>query len=145
DPEPAAHWYTFALVPNTGTAPFALVLDPAVAAPPAATPVAAGRVVIEAQVDGPATLYISKKGVYWVNGRNAKPGKHDNLDAPTYIDGQPWKPVWDDGGKPRGPGKTDVHPMALDPGKLQFQLLAVSMERSGSGILKRAPVVVKMV
>lgn len=104
----------------------------------------AGRIVIEAQVDGPATLHVTKRGVYWVNGNNAKPGLHKAAKESTWIDGKPWNPVWDDGGKPRGAAKSDVYSLPLDPSRLQFQLLSIGNMRGATGIQKRKEAVVKM-
>lgn len=104
----------------------------------------AGRIIVEAQVDGPATLHVTRRGIYWVNGNNAKPGLHKATKESTWIDGKPWNPVWDDGGKPRGAAKSDVYALPLDPSRLQFQLLAIGNVRGATGIQKRTAAVVKM-
>jgi hypothetical protein len=107
-------------------------------------PEASGRIIIEAQVDGPATLHVTRRGIYWVNGNNAKPGLHKATKESTWVGGKPWNPVWDDGGKPRGAAKSDVYPLPLDPSRLQFQLLAIGNARGATGIQKRSAAVVKL-
>jgi len=93
---------------------------------------------------GPSELRVTKAGIYWINGGNAKPGKHDRQKEPTYVNGQPWQPEWKDGGKERGTDTSEVHAIALEPAKLQLQLIAVGDTRDASGIEKRDAIKVKL-
>src|SRR5437773_5314660 len=96
----------------------------------------APRTVVEALIDGPSELRVTRTGIYWINLGNAKPGRHERRDEPTYIDSQPWKPVWKDPSKDRGKDTSDLHPLPLEPDKLQFELLAVGDSHGSTGIQK---------
>ena len=100
-------------------------------------PLPADALVIQAYIDGPSELRVKKGGIYWINGRNAKPGKLGNHNFPTYVGKSPWLPVWSNA-KPRGEDKSNVHGVDIaDPFDLDFKLLTVGEERDSSGIEKR--------
>lgn len=105
----------------------------------------AGGWVIEAYIDGPSELRIRTDGIYWVNGRNAKPGKHEGHNFPTYVGQEAWLPVWP---HPESRGKDTSEPHAMkvsDPGHLEFKLLMVGKERDSTGIEKRDEIKVAVV
>ncbi len=105
----------------------------------------APRTVVEALIDGPSELRVTRAGIYWKNIANAKPGRHEGRNEPTYVDDQPWKPRWKDASKDRGADTSDVRSIALDPDKLQFELFAVGSTHGGTGIEKRRAITVKKV
>ena len=99
---------------------------------------AAPAVVIEALIDGPSELHVKKEGIMWVNGENAKPGRHDKQHEPTYINGQGWQPIWKKANKERGIDQTTLHALPFtDPVNLEYKLIAVTINHGGSGIEKR--------
>lgn len=97
-------------------------------------------VVIEALVDGPSTLHIRPGSIYWVNGENAKPGRWGLHNEPTFVNGTAWTPHWGAPNAVRGKDKSQSHQIPLDTADLDFELLAVTNERGGTGIEKRTPV-----
>ncbi|SKA99292.1 hypothetical protein SAMN02745166_02900 [Prosthecobacter debontii] len=104
-------------------------------------PAPAGSVIIEALIDGPSELRVKKDGIYWINGGNAKPGRHLGEDAPTYVDGKAWRPNWKEPKKDRGVDQTSTKSVDdLDPLKIEFKLLNVTPHRGESGITNRDPV-----
>ena len=106
----------------------------------------ANALVIEAFIDGPSELRVRKDGLYWINFDNAKPGKHDNANYPTYINGKAWQPGWKNARKARGADKSSVHATSSnDPGKLELKLLAVTLARGQTGIEKRDEIKVSVV
>jgi len=117
------------------------VISTAAAAEP--PPAEAPRTTIEALIDGPSELRVTASGIYWINTRNAKPGRHDRRDEPTYVNDKPWKPAWKKPGEERGEDTSDPYPLKLDPGHLQFELLAVGDTHDATGIQKRSPITVK--
>jgi hypothetical protein len=102
--------------------------------------------VIEALVDGPSELRVNRTGLYWINRRNAKPGKHEGRNEPTYINGATWQPLWKHPDKERGDDRSDPYDFAkpLDPSRLDFKLLAVGRHRDSGQIEKRSPIQVQM-
>jgi hypothetical protein len=104
---------------------------------------AAGPIVIESYIDGPSDLRVTKDGIYWINGRNAKPGRHDKHHDPTYVNGQEWQPQWTEPGKDRGKDQCSPYEIKIpNATKLEFKLLAVTKTREQEGIEKRDPVIV---
>ena len=98
---------------------------------------ATDEVIVEALIDGNSELRAKKNGIYWINAEDAKPGKHGGANFPTYVNGQPWHPVWANARKERGHDKSSLHSMVLEPDKMEFTLLTVSAARGGTGIEKR--------
>jgi len=124
---------------HASTAPKADPADPAPPATPSPAEAAlpADALVIQALVDGPSELRVKKGGIYWINGRNAKPGKYSAGYYPTYVGGVAWVPVWSNS-KPRGKDKTAVHSVNIpDPLNLDFKLITVGVEKNSPGIEKR--------
>jgi hypothetical protein len=94
--------------------------------------------VIEALIDGPSELRVKKNGIYWVNGPNAKPGRHEGQEYPTYVNGKPWRPNWKESRGERGTDKSATRSVdGIDPAKVEFKLVMVSFKRDGTGIEKR--------
>ena len=94
--------------------------------------------VIEALIDGPSELRLKKNGIYWVNGPNAKPGRHQGQEYPTYVNGKPWRPNWKESRAERGVDKSATRSLdGIDPTKIEFKLVMVSFKREGTGIEKR--------
>jgi hypothetical protein len=86
---------------------------------------------VEALIDGNTELHVTKGGIYWmVPGGDAKPGRHENADEPTYVNGRRWKPEWRVSGE-RGPDTSDDYPIQTTSPKLMVETLNVSKERSG--------------
>jgi lipoprotein NlpI len=104
----------------------------------------AGGLIIEALIDGPSELRVQKEGIYWINESNAKPGRHNGVKEPTYVNDVPWQPEWDDPGD-RGTDKSKPYHLAqrLDPGRLELNLISVSSKRGESGIEQRDPIKTK--
>ncbi|MFZ4763547.1 MAG: SHD1 domain-containing protein [Roseimicrobium sp.] len=101
-------------------------------------PAPLGSVIIEALIDGPSELRVKKDGIYWINGENAKPGRHEGQEEPTYVDGKSWRPNWKNQRADRGVDRTATKSVeGLDPTKVRFKLLSVTMTRDGVGIEKR--------
>jgi hypothetical protein len=99
--------------------------------------------VIEAWIDGPTELRVTKTGIYWIS-RSEKPGKHDGLNQPTYVDNHPWQPEWKKPGT-RGADISNEYPLPSEPGKLQFQLIAATQSRGGTNPQRRDPIKTKLV
>ncbi len=95
------------------------------------------EIVIEALIDGNSELRVKKTGIYWINAEDSKPGRHGGGNLPTYINGQPWHPVWGIPRKEKGYDKSSQHGMMSEPEKLEFALLSVTAIRGGTGIDKR--------
>lgn len=70
------------------------------------TPPPPNSVVIECLIDGPSELRVNKDGIYWINGDNAKPGRHSGQEEPTYVDGKSWRPNWNNPRADRGVDRT---------------------------------------
>jgi len=121
------------------------VMNTAVAASAEPPSTEAPRTTVEALIDGPSELRVTQTGIYWINIRNAKPGRHERRDEPTYVNDKPWKPAWKKPGEERGSDTSDPYPLKLDPGHLQFELLAVGDTHGATGIQKRSPITVKKV
>lgn len=101
-------------------------------------PAPPNSVVIEALIDGPSELRVKKDGIYWINGGNAKPGRHEGREHPTYVDDKAWRPIWREAREDRGVDRCSTKVMAnLDPDKLEFKLLNVSRNRGAPGLIKR--------
>lgn len=104
----------------------------------ALAPLPVDALLIEAQIDGPSELRVKKDGIYWINGPNAKPGRHERQNFPTYLNGREWRPVWQEPEKDRGrdTSSTEAVP-GLDPKTLNFTLLSVGQTREAAGIEER--------
>ncbi|SKA86531.1 SLA1 homology domain 1, SHD1 [Prosthecobacter debontii] len=110
------------------------------------TPAPLNSVVIESLIDGPSELRVKKDGIYWVNGPNAKPGRHMGQEEPTYVDGKSWRPNWKEPRQDRGVDRTATKSVdGIDPLKTEFKLLNVTVNRGGYGIEKRDPIKVSIV
>jgi hypothetical protein len=101
------------------------------------------ELTIEGMVDGPSTFHLRAEGIYWVNGANAKPGKHEGRNEPTYVNGQPWQPRWRKSKEERGPDRTELYRIDFGTVDVDFKLLAVTRHRGESGIDRRTEVATK--
>lgn len=94
--------------------------------------------VIETLIDGPSELRVKKDGIYWINGGNAKPGRHDGQEEPTYVNGKSWRPNWRESEKDRGVDRSASKSLdGVDPAKTEFKLVMVGFARDSVGIEKR--------
>jgi len=101
------------------------------------------ELVIEAQVDGPSALHIKPSSIYWENGVNAKPGKANLLNEPTYVNGIAWLPKWKKPKEGRGSDSTSPYAVGLGTTDLKYELLSVTLERGQTGIEERSSIVEK--
>lgn len=96
------------------------------------------KFMIEVLIDGPSELRVKKDGIYWINGGNAKPGRHEGQEEPTYVNGKSWRPNWKNSRQDRGVDRTATKTLdGIDPTKITFNLRMVGMTRDASGIEKR--------
>lgn len=95
---------------------------------------------VQAYIDGPSTLHVGPNSIYWVNGDNAKPGRQNGENFPTYVNGEEWLPRWRDGGNARGSDRSAPFPVKLGTVDLEFELIAVGDRREDTGINERTPV-----
>jgi len=79
-----------------------------------APPNVTNQVTILAYVDGPSDLHVTRQGMYWFNGINAKPGRHEGHNDPTYVNGTPWFPKWGKPQEDRGVDKSAIYPIKLE-------------------------------
>jgi len=104
----------------------------------AADPAEPKKFMIEVLIDGPSELRVKKDGIYWINGENAKPGRHEGQEEPTYVNGKSWRPNWKNSRQDRGVDRTATKSLdGIDPAKLTFNLRMVGMTRDATGIEKR--------
>lgn len=95
-------------------------------------------VVIETLIDGSSELRVKRNGIYWINGGNAKPGRHDGQEEPTYVNGKSWRPNWRESEKDRGVDRSATKSVdGIDPAKTDFKLVMVGFARDSLGIEKR--------
>ena len=99
------------------------------------------EIIIEAQVDGPSALHIKPNSIYWENGVNAKPGRANLLNEPTYVNGVAWTPKWKKTKEDRGSDTTTPYRAGLGTTDLKFEVVSVTLERGQSGIEERSAVV----
>lgn len=122
--------------------PRAAAAAPAPASPsPEARPaVARTEFIVEALIDGHSELHLTPVGLYWVNRDFAKPGRHNGLKEPTFVNGARWQPLW---GRPRednGWDATDLYPVKLGRLDFGFAVANVSFQRGQKGFEVRGPV-----
>lgn len=99
-----------------------------------AKPPSPKEITIEALVDGPSVLHLSPAGIYWTNGGNAKPGRHDAHNYPTYVNGRAWTPKWGKEGDDRGVDQSDTYPMQIGSTEYEMEVVSISDRR---GIAKK--------
>jgi len=83
------------------------------------------EVIIKVLVDGPSELIVTTNGFQWKNGMNAKPGRHESRNEPTYINETAWYPDWGANDNERGVGTSDVCPWPIKSSQFDFELLAI--------------------
>jgi hypothetical protein len=88
------------------------------------------EITVEAFIDGPSSLHLTLQGLYWTNGGNAKPGRHNAHNYPTYIDGKSWMPKWGKEGDDRGDDKCDIFPLRLTTVEYDLDVVGIS-DRKG--------------
>lgn len=104
----------------------------------AAEPEKAKTHIVEALIDGPSELRVKKDGIYWINGENAKPGRHGGQEESCYVNGKSWRPVWKNARQERGVDRTATKNVeGIDPTKLEVKLAMVGISRKSSGIENR--------
>ena len=87
-------------------------------------------VIIETLIDGPSELRVKKDGIYWINGGNAKPGRHEGQEEPTYVNGKSWRPNWRESEKDRGVDRSATKSVdGVDPSTTEFKLVMVGFAR----------------
>lgn len=96
-------------------------------------------ITIQAYVDGPSELHVKAEGVYWINGDNAKPGRHDGAKFPTYVNGQPWFPLWHKQREDRGVDTSFTHVIASPSLDFDLKLVSVGYTKGDTGVVKRSP------
>ena len=89
------------------------------------------EITFEAFVDGPSSLHITPKGVYWTNGWAAKPGRISAKNLPTTVNGKEWTPRWIKDGDDRGEDRSDLLSMTLPDTDYTLEILGIS-DRKGS-------------
>jgi hypothetical protein len=140
----AAHWYKAAL-PGLGgleksTAQKrleqvnALDLFPR---QPTTRPVS-DTMTVEFQSEGGCILQIFAAGMHWNAFLPEKPGRCGGANYPTYVDGKPWLPVWTNIGLNQD--TTDVFPVPIGAGPLDYEVIGIAPRRGEPGITKRPPV-----
>jgi len=100
-------------------------------------------ITIQAYIDGPSELHVKKTGIYWTNGRNAKPGRQDARNEPTYVNDKPWIPHWKKQKDDRGEDKSDTYSVSSRTLEFELELLAVGKKMEDTGIEKRTPIEVR--
>jgi hypothetical protein len=101
------------------------------------------ELVVEAIIDGPAVFHLREDGFYWENGKNAKPGKWNGRDEPTYVNGTPWVPHWAKSREERGKDKCELFRTSLGTVDVEFKLIAVTKRRGETGIEPRSEIATK--
>ncbi len=108
------------------------------------SPIRNGRVpaslTVEALIDGSDEFHVTDDGVYWVSYSAAKPGRHNGQDEPTYLNGEEWKPRWEDNRKDRGRDASATKRFEMLPDLLQYELLAIGTHAGAKGIENRSPI-----
>ncbi|MDF1814362.1 MAG: hypothetical protein P1V20_19310 [Verrucomicrobiales bacterium] len=94
---------------------------------------------VESLNDGSDEFHVTKHGIKWVNLGAAKAGRHLGRDEPTYINGKPWQPNWDEGQKERGHDISATNRMEMIPELLRYELLAIGNHRGSTDIESRSP------
>jgi hypothetical protein len=97
-------------------------------------------ITIQAYVDGPSELHVTTKGIYWINGPNAKPGRWNGANEPTYVSGEKWVPLWRYQREDRGPDRSFSYVIPSDSLDLDCKLITVAHTQAGTGIKKRTPI-----
>jgi hypothetical protein len=102
------------------------------------------EIVVEALIDGGSAFHVRPDSIWWEHaGAASKPGKWSGQDQPTYINGEPWNPRWQNKAS-TGKDKTASHAVSLNTIDLEFELLGVSRYRGKEGVEERSPVSAKL-
>jgi hypothetical protein len=99
-----------------------------------------GVLTVQAYVDGPSELHVTTEGVYWVNGKNGKPGRLDGKNYPTYVNGVTWMPVWHFRNQERGQDQSLVHIVHSASVDFDFKLISVGYTKDDPETVKRSPI-----
>lgn len=97
-------------------------------------------ITIQAYVDGPSELHVKTGGVYWTNHDNAKVGRLDGADEPTFINGKVWTLRWGHPKNDRGDDKTGIYGLTLPGLEFDFKLLSVGKKKEDMGIESRSAI-----
>ena len=95
---------------------------------------------IEALVDGDTELHVTTKGISWVSGGVAKPGRHGGVNEPTLIAGKKWFPKWGKPDEDRGRDRSDVFSFEIDSLELEVEVIAMSGRQGGTDMWNRSPI-----
>ena len=94
---------------------------------------------IEAYIDGPSMLCFTRTGFYWRNGENAKPGRIDGKNHPTFVNGNEWFPAWKKPKYDRGADYCAPVPWAINDLQVTYETVLISKERNGPAIERSKP------
>jgi len=97
-------------------------------------------ITVEALIDGADILHVTPEGLYWESTAFAKPGRHNDKDEPTMVNGQPWKPRWGERLEDRGKDLSSTLDLPTLPKHLKFELLAVDTTPNPQRIINRSPI-----
>jgi hypothetical protein len=90
------------------------------------------QITIEAYVDGPSSLRFTPSGFYWHNGENAKTGRQNARNEPTFVNGKPWKPKWRKNGT-----ESNTYQWSVPKIELTWELVSVTVKRGGRSVERR--------
>jgi hypothetical protein len=94
--------------------------------------------LVEALIDGDSELCVTPKGIYWRSLGVAKPGRHGGKNEPTFVNGQPWIPLWGQPNQERGNDQSALLALPIGDVNLGFELVAVGLNRGDKGIIPRS-------
>jgi len=103
------------------------------------------EIVVEALIDTVCSIHVTAKGIYWTNQQFNKPGMHDGVDAPTYVDGVAWKPKWS---KPGSRGTDTSEGFAMKIGNatdFKAEVIGCAEQRGTDKIDQRDPITSEIV
>jgi hypothetical protein len=100
-------------------------------------------IVVEALIDGDSEFWVTPKGVYWKSLGVGKPGRHQDRNEPTWINGKSWMPEWGKPSEYRGRDETKPLPLPVGTTNFRLELQAVGGEKGCQGIQNRDPVTLR--
>jgi hypothetical protein len=100
-------------------------------------------VLVEALIDGSSELHIIPTGIYWVENGVAKPGMHDKIKYPTFVNGREWWPKWGKPAESRGDDTSQPLQLPIGSGELNYEIVSITEKRGEKGIADRDAVTLK--
>jgi len=99
-------------------------------------PARPGVIVIEAFLEGGCSLHVTRQGIYWnqQSSSRSKPGKCDNRNEPTYINGKEWMPQWGKPNESKGYDKSATVPIELGDYSIDMQVVGVGTKRGAKDV-----------